>query len=121
MSELVKFEDRVKEKLKGIVADLIPEDRWDALIQQTVQDFEKNDLPKLVKEELSKKYKEVINAEFNKPEWQAQWNGAGPEASEALKKLIVESAGMVLASMIGGAMENVLSQFRYALQNQQRY
>jgi hypothetical protein len=121
MNAVVTFEDSVKERLKSIVADLIPEERWDGIVRATVQDFEKNDLPKLLKNELTEQYKKAIAAEFAKPEWQATWSSAGPEASAALKKLLVEAAPMELASMIGGAMQSVTQQLQYALQNGRGY
>ena len=62
MSNVVTFEDSVKERLKSIVADLIPEERWDTIVRATVQEFEKKDLPVLVKAELTNKYKEIIAA-----------------------------------------------------------
>lgn len=122
MNAVVSFEDSVKQRLKTIVADLIPEDRWDAIVRATVQDFERNDLPKLVKAELSEQYKKAIAAEFAKPEWVPTWSNAGRQgASEALQKLLIEAAPMVLASMIGGAVEQVSCNLRVALQNQRGY
>jgi hypothetical protein len=122
MSAVVTFEDSVKERLKSIVADLIPEDRWNGIVQATVQDFEKNDLPKLVKAELTEQYKKAIAAEFAKPEWQAQWNSAGAQiASEGVSKLIVEAAPLVLASMIGGAVQQVTYNLQSAMQSGRGY
>lgn len=122
MSAVVSFEDSVKQKLKTIVADLIPEDRYEAIVRATVQDFERNDLPKLVRAELEAKYREAIRAEFDKPEWKGTWSAtAGPAASEAVKQLIVDAAPLVLSSMIGGATQQIVSQLQYALQNPVRY
>lgn len=121
MSEMISFEDSVKQRLKSIVAEMIPEERWDGLVRATVQDFERNDLPKLVKEQLAEQYRKAIADEFAKLEWQATWNGADQCASEALKKLLVEAAPLVLASMIGGAMQSVTQQLQYALQSGRGY
>ena len=115
MGAVITFEDSVKERLKSIVADLIPEERWDDIVRATVQDFERNDLPKLVKAELSERYKKAIADEFGKPEWQAAWNSGGPAASEALKKMLIEAAPLVLAAMIGGSMQSVSQQLQYTL------
>lgn len=118
MSAIVTFEDSVKERLKSIVADLIPEERWDGIVRATVQEFERTDLPKLIKAELTEQYKKAIAAEFAKPEWQPTWSNAGQEASPMLKQLIIEAAPAVLAQMIGGAMQQTM----YNLQSQiQRY
>lgn len=121
MNAVVSFEDSVKQRLKGIVAEMIPEERWDGIVRATVEDFERNDLPKLVKAELMEQYKKAIASEFAKQEWQATWNNGNQGASEALQKLLVEAAPMVLASMIGGAMQSVTQQLQYALQQQRGY
>lgn len=47
MNQVVTFEDSVKAKLKGIVAELIPEEKWDELVRAAVSDFEHNDLRQL--------------------------------------------------------------------------
>lgn len=36
MNTVMTFEDSVKKRLKSIVADLIPEERWDGLVRATV-------------------------------------------------------------------------------------
>lgn len=120
-NEVVSFEDSVKQRLKTIVADLIPEEKWDGIVQATVRDFEKIDLPRLVKEELTAQYRIAIAAEFAKPEWQAQWSNVGQEASPALQQMILDAAPMILASMIGGSMQQVIQQLQYTIQNQRGY
>lgn len=121
MTQLASFEDSVKERLKGIVADLIPEERWDEIVHATVRSFETHDLPKLIKAELEAQYKKAIQAEFAKPEWQSKWNNGTQEASVAVQKLIMEAAPTILASMIGGAMQGITQQFQYALQQTRGY
>lgn len=122
MSEqLMTFEDSVKARLKGIVAELIPEERWDGLVKKAVEEFEKKDLPLLVKDELVARYKKAIQEEFAKPEWQATWDGAGPSASPKLKAMLVEVAPLILAAMIGGSMQTVMSNLQYQLQQFQNH
>lgn len=122
MNQVMSFEDSVKQRLKAIVADLIPEERWDEIVRATVQDFERNDLPKLIKAELAEQYKKAITAEFAKSEWQSTWSSQGGfAASEAVKQMLIEAAPVILASMIGGAMENVKQQLHYTLQNQRGF
>lgn len=121
MSAVTSFEENVKERLKGIVADLIPEDRYNALVAAAVADFEKNDLPRLVKESLSAKYREVIAAEFAKPEWQMKWAGAEHAASDAVRQLLVDNAALILANMIGGAMQQTVQTMHYTVQQHRGY
>jgi len=114
--QIVKFEDKVKERMKEIVADLIPDDKWEAIVSATVLEFEKVDLPKLVKAELTEKYKLLIQNEFQKPEWQQKWSGNLPIASEMVQKLLIEAAPLILANMIGGISQQVI----YDLQSRTR-
>ncbi len=121
MNAVISFEDSVKQRLKSIVAELIPEEKWDGIVQVTVHEFEKTDLPKLIKEELTAQYKIAIAAEFAKPEWQSRWNNAGMEASPAVQKMLIDAAPTILAAMIGGSMQSVMQQLQYNLQNSRSY
>lgn len=114
--EIISFEDAVKLRLKSIVAELIPEERWDVIVQQTVSDFQRNDLPKLVKEELTIRYKKALNDELSKPEWQPQWENNMKKAAPELKKLLVETAPLAFASMMEIVANNVLQEFRNSIQ-----
>lgn len=122
MNAVVSFEDSVKERLKSIVADLIPEERWDGLVRLTVAEFERTDLPKLVRAELAEQYRKAIALEFAKPEWQAKWSQEGSQCvSAAVSKMIVDSAPLVLASMIGGSVQNVVSHLQSAMASGRNY
>ena len=111
--KVVTFEDSVKERLKSIVAELIPEDRWDSIVKATVADFEKNDLPKIIKAELAEKYEKMIVSELSKPEWQNNWSSNGQQfVSDKIKELIIESAPLILAGMVGNAMQDTLAHLR---------
>lgn len=114
------FEDTVKAKLKSIVADLIPEERFDAIVRAAVTDFEKNDIPKLIREELTSQFKAQITTEFCKPEWQAMWLNGQQQASEAIKNMIIEAAPMILANMISSSAQQVMYDYQNRIQ-QQRY
>ena len=79
MSLPVTFEENVKNKLKGMVADLIPEDRYDQIVEKAISDFENVELPKLIKSMLTEKYKALILEELSSPEWRQiyQEHGGG--------------------------------------------
>lgn len=117
MANLVSFEDSVKERLKSIVAELIPEDRWQTIVHETIRQFETVDLPKLIKEELTVKYKAILVDEFKKPEWQSLWTNGQQQASEAVRQLIIDSAPLILASIIGGSTQSIIQQLQYTIQN----
>lgn len=117
MNEPMKFEDAVKERLKSIVADLIPEERWESLVRNTVSEFERVDLPALVKDMLKEQYKVILREAFEDPEWHAKWRPEGNDfVSDAVRKLIIDSAPSILAGMIGHSIQSAVQQMQYAAQ-----
>jgi len=121
MTTPVTFEEAVKLRLKDVVRELIPEDRWDALVRSTIADFERVELPKLIKIELEAKYRQVIAEEFNKPEWSSTWQNGRDGASENLRKLLIEAAPEIFASMMSGAMQATLMDLQTKLQQPRYY
>ena len=59
--------------------------------------------------------------EFAQPEWQTKYANGVPLVSEAVSKLIQESAPLVLASLIGGSIQNIVQQMQYGVQNVRGY
>jgi len=111
------FEQNVKERIKTIIGELIPEEMWDKVVRETISSFLRDDLPRLVKVELTEKYRNLIQDELSKPEWQEKWNTVGGSvASEMVAGIIEKSAGDILASMIGGITQQMLSNLRQQIQ-----
>lgn len=117
MTTPITFEDSIKLRLKSIVADLIPEERWDGIVKATVHDFERNDLPALVKRELTDQYKKLIAEEFKKPEWQAKFNNSNIECSLAMRQIIIDAAPQILASMMSGSAHMLAQDIRAYMSN----
>lgn len=113
---LVTFEDSVKARVKSIVADLIPEDRWDAIVQSTIASFEKDDLPKLIKSALTVEYQKAIAAELNKPEWQQKWGDPSGIVSDNVKKLLIDAAPQIFAAILSNTVQVVVDNLRYSIQ-----
>lgn len=115
MNNITTFEDNVKLKLKGIVAELIPEEQWDKIAIDTINEFKRVDLPKLIKTLLHEEYKILITKELNSERFRSTWDGTA-HASDAVKKLIEESAPQILSAIIGGSIQTVVEQLRYQIQ-----
>jgi hypothetical protein len=116
------FEDSVKERMKAIVAELIPEERWTAIVAATVREFEAKDLPTLIKNELLETYKAAIKAEFAKPIWAQRWTDSGAlAASEMVQNLITENAHAILGSMMGQATHAVVVQMQAEIARMRGY
>ncbi|HLP99167.1 MAG TPA: hypothetical protein VK149_12065 [Sideroxyarcus sp.] len=117
-TQVTTFEDGVKNRLRGIVAELIPEDRYNELVRQAIVDFERSTLPSIVRTELTEMYKVKIREEFAKPEWCAKYGGINPEAGDALKAMLVELAPLMLAQMMSGAAQQMFFAYQSQIQNQ---
>lgn len=113
---IIKFESAVKAKLKDTIADLIPEDRWDFIVEGTTREFLEKDLPQMVKNELAARYTKAIKEVLDGPEWQSKWDSKTntQAASEMVKKLAVDAAPLVFEQVIA----NVLQSQLYSLRNQ---
>jgi hypothetical protein len=110
---MTTFENNVKDKLKSMVAELIPEDRYEEIVRATIADFERNDLPKMVKEEMTKQYKDKLNAYFGQPEWQSYWDNNGQAiASQKVKELIMAVAPDLLAALFGNQYQCIVNDLR---------
>lgn len=116
--QIETFEESVKARMKEMMSDLIPEDRWNAIVDKAVKEFETVELPLLIKKELSDKYKQLIRDEFGKPEWQQTWEGTNAVVSESVKNMIIDSAPLILSGLIGNAMETVIYDLRNRIQAQ---
>lgn len=86
MSEIATMQDlqtKVKEKINSVFMELIPPELMDQLIQKAIEDWQRNELPKLVSAILSEKYKTGINELVN-----THWNGNTHTPTEAMQEII---------------------------------
>ena len=116
MSNLpVTFESKIKSKIKADLADLVPDEVWEHLVAQQIDEFMKKDLTPLIKDELKAHFGGLIRLELSKPEWSSQqWLGSNAVGSEMVQKVLIESAPNILAALMAGAAQQVV----YNLQNQ---
>lgn len=135
-----KAVDAIRERIRGALADLIPDEQWDTLIRAEVKDFledrtvERNSyrdtyhqtvpagFKRLVREELTTETKNRLKTFFDSPEWTAQWEnrpghqgGSHYVASEEVKRLVLESSGQIISSVLSQAIQNVVTNMRGSL------
>ena len=101
------FEENVKAKLKLMISDLIPEEKYTLWMQEAIRDFERNTFKSLVEAELVATYKAKIQEELQAPEWQAKWDAQGNMSNEMLKSVLIDNADKILASMMNSVAYNV--------------
>lgn len=117
-TEVQTFEQRVRDKLKKDIADLIPEEQLSKIVQIEMSEFLKTDLPKMIKAMLAEEIKEAINREMRKPQWVGQYNDlARQNVSEQVTKIITENAALMMTSMMAGVSSQLVTDLRYRLQN----
>lgn len=122
-----KLMDAVRDRIKAEFVALIPEDAWNKLVNVEVKKFfetttssgyyENRTLPspfgKIVWEELEKETRVRVKALLESSEWAGEWDGqGGRKASEAVKKLITEKSGEILATVIGVAIQGAIESAR---------
>jgi hypothetical protein len=120
LTTMASVQEKVKDRIQTAFLDLIPPEMWDQMVSQHINEFVKNDLPKLVKEEGDKLIRKQIAAEFSKPEWAETWGSAsmtmGPTASKAVKEIVQQCAPELMAGLFGGLVQNIVLSLRNAAQ-----
>jgi hypothetical protein len=115
-TEVQTFEQRVRDKLKKDIADLIPEEQLTQLVHQATVDFIKTDLPKMINHELAVMAKAKILEELDKPEWKTAWRvESQTQISQQVEKLIKENAHTIMATMIAGVASGMVNDMRNRL------
>lgn len=114
---LTDIKQRLTDQIKGQFADLIPHEEWESLIERETESFMKVDFPKIVKECLTEKIREIIKGEFNEPRWQSHWNGYYNEPARCVGDLIRKHSDDIVAALVGslvqGAVQNMRSTMNY--------
>lgn len=129
MTDVQKFDPAmlmqgVKDRIKATFVSLIPDDKWDEMVQKEVDDFFTNkprdgyskvyyaDFHAICREVLIDMSKIKI-LEFLETYKENGWAGTLPKANELLKQMIVENAPEIFASTFA-------SMFQMALMNMRR-
>jgi hypothetical protein len=112
MSEVQTFEDAVKSRIKSVVQELIPEERWQGLVDREIAEFEKK-LAAIVKEELQTHFRSLIQEQLKSPEFYSTWNHqTGLGVSESVKAIIIEAAPLMFANMMQGMVQSTIDMLK---------
>lgn len=117
------------ERVRGTIADLIPEDAWTAMVQKEVdlflkettreaygyqnrnQDRVPSGLATVVLKVLEEETRKRVLALLDLPEWGANWNVEG-QVSHAVKELVVAHAPEIVQSLLGNAVQQFVQNMR---------
>lgn len=115
----IKLMDTLKEKvaarIRDTFAELIPEEAFNTMVEIQINEFIKAEIPKIVSEELEKKFREQVNTMLGLPEFQFIWTGSDRRPGEALKEIIRELAPDLVAAAFGNVIAGVTEQVRQSL------
>ena len=92
VATMASVQEKVKERIQASFMDLIPPEMWEGMVDQHLREFTRDMLPKLVKDEAEKRLREMLKAEFEKPQWREQWMGSNPVPSEFLADVLKQAA-----------------------------
>lgn len=130
--EITKFDpnklvDRVRERVRGTIADLIPEDAWTAMVKKEIDLFLKettresygynnnqrvpSGLATAVHDVLEEETKRRVKAYLDSPAWGANWTVEG-QVSHAVKDLVVKYAPEIMQSLLGNAVQQFVQKMR---------
>ncbi len=124
--EPTNFVDKLRDKMKQSMIDLIPEEQWNAMLKAELDSFfsDKTDrnaysyntvpselkqvIRRILNEEIQKKVREMLHS----PEWSAQWKNNEMIAGEKIAELLKEHGAQILNAWLAGAIQQVVTSMR---------
>ena len=116
----VTFQEKLKQELKGRLADLLSDEEYTKLIQSTHQEFVRKDLPEMVKNQIREHYAALVRTELadnGLTEWKVDTSGYGQnKVAATLIKKVFEDGGaeLLLGSTLNMFVINALTALRNA-------
>lgn len=138
MNSVVKFEpgtfvEKLREKMKAALLDLIPEEQWESMLKAEVDAFFKNKTVQVntasyyrneeraggfrsaVREVLTAETKKRVLAMLETDEWSGHWDGSRQVAGKTVAKIVRENAAEILENMFSMAAQNAVNALRQAM------
>ena len=101
--------NKVRDTIKAKFAELVPEEEWEKMINNAVNEFTSGELVNIVKEMARDHLKEIVKDRLAQLGMDNSWNHT---IDDKLKEIIKENAGDLMAGMIGNAMKQVIANMR---------
>lgn len=121
------FRERVENKIKAEFMELLPDEMFRQMVQDTLDRFtkprridqgygrvveERSDLERIVLEVYEEHVKSFVRAELSKEEWVTHWDGQRYVLAKAVEAIITQNAGKVLVGMLGGVSDQMIDEIR---------
>jgi uncharacterized membrane-anchored protein YjiN (DUF445 family) len=112
----------VKDRIKATFVSLIPDDKWEEMVQQEITRYfqsipnsryrdNMSEFSWTVYEAINEHVKQLIKETLANPEFQVNWNNGNATVSEVIQEQIVKRAPEIfmqsIQSMIGSAIQNM--------------
>lgn len=124
--EPTNFVDKLRDKMKQSMIDLIPEEQWNSMLKSELDNFfndktergaySHNTVPsefkvavrRIISEEVQKKVKDMLHS----PEWEPYWKNNEMLAGEKIAELLKEYGAQILNAWLSGAIQDVVQRMR---------
>lgn len=134
--ELEKFDpntlaDRLRQRIKDSIADLIPQEQWDVMLKKELEGFFNAKIDgrswssdghltpsvfsSAVRDVIGDTLKIQLKAFFDQPDYQPMWKNGFFDPSSAIKKMAIECAGPIMENFISQAMQMFVQDVRSRL------
>lgn len=124
--EIVKYDasvvmQGVKDKIKATFVSLVPDNKWDEMIQIEIDNWLKpeqwgdkqSQFSKLVNECMTGMIKDKIKKLLEEKYISSIWENNELKPNEAIEKIITENAGKIMLSVVGGMVQQVVNNMQY--------
>ena len=128
IAQVATIADKIREKIKSQVVDLIPDEQWEAMVKREVElmlvsskdtygRFQPAAIGELIRTELRAVFNKKLQEAFADEKFLAKHDVNGKTlASDAVKECILKMSGEILQAMVANAVQDALDQMRF--QNQ---
>ncbi len=117
-TEIQSLNQKIAERVGEQLVDLIPPDQWQAIVDREVTKFQQDTAPQIIREMLSKQFRDDFALRLEGITRSAEWNVATSEyENEVLTKFIAANAGEIFSGMLSAPMQQALLNLRQQLGN----
>ena len=134
-TEVAKFDpstyvDKVRDKIKQSLIDVIPDEQWDAMLRAEIDGFfkskiisvgysgERREQPsefnRIVMSVLEEEVKKRARAVLDGPDWQSYWDGTRQRVGEEIARIARENGHLILAKWLEAAIAQVIDHVRFS-------
>ena len=131
-NEVAKFDpstyvDKVRDKIKQSLVDVIPDDQWNAMLRAEIETFFKtkttsqygeqreqpSEFRRIVMRVIEDETKRRIGDMLAGPEWSSYWDGTQQQAGKEIARIARENGAAILAKWLESAIGQVISSIRF--------